>query len=690
MRKPTAVIAAIAATFLLLTSVAPASAATIEDPVSLGVVGEPGAWAPESVAVGDLVYFTVHLDDSEEVWYTDGEAVSRIATFERAEDLVVFDGAVYLGARQDATHDGLWKVTTTGVTLVSPHDGTDVQPAVEELAAGDSELFYYTWGGEVDDSVILWSWSEDAGATELVSADIINDLYVVGDAAIFYVADEGTYGVWWWTPGAGAHMDYAMDDVEDVAVLGDSALLFGDGEHGYGLWSWDADNGFEFVEDLDYGDAFLELDDSIIVAGEADTHDGLWSWDGSDLAELDHEFLGGIYTLAALGDVVYFEADDGTDSGIWKLEGTTISYVVSIPDFIYGFEQFGNMLLLTIGDQLYSWDGSDAPLTPLGDEWGLLGDIRVADSYALVFNSDPTDGLEAWIVGMDALDSIELTPSSTTVTAGSDVTFAVEGFDSDGGSLGDLTAGAHLESAPAATSITGATIHFETTGTYLITATVGSTEDTAQVVVTPAGLSTLELGTTATGLIVGDTADFTVEGFDAYGNSLGDLASSATLSTVPASTTIGTGEITFDAAGTFEVTADVGGHQDQLALQVDPGDVESIELLLSAATVPVGGHVTFTVNGLNANGVAIDDLTASATVVSDHPTDEIVGNTITFPHASPHEITATAGQFQDVVVIEVTAAELGSTGVGPWWLGALAVLLLAGAGVVLLRVRRQH
>jgi LPXTG-motif cell wall-anchored protein len=694
VRKPTAAIAAIAATFLLLTGAAPASAATVEDPVSLGVVGDSGTSSYESVALGDLVYFVVDLGygNGNEVWYTDGAAASRIATFERAEDLVVFDGAVYLGARQDATHDGLWRVTTTGVTLVSAHDGTGVQPAVEDLVAGDSALFYYTWSGESADNTIVWSWAGGT-ATEVFEAQSINDVYAVGESVVFVGGDSDVgWGLRWWKPGTTVVWDSSIDYVDDLVVLGDTAIMFADGDPDYGLWTWTAADGLDFIEDLDYGNEFFELDDRIIVSGESDTHDGLWSWDGTTLTAVSHEFPNSIYSLDALGDSVYFWGDDGTDAGLWELDGTTASFLRAVPEPDY-FRSFGDATMLVTGccdpAPLYVWDGTDTDPVLVTDDWNYISELRVADSYALVLAANSDGELEAWVLKADSLASLELTPSSTTIVAGSSVTFTVEGFDSEGGSLGDMTSAATFTSVPAATSVSGATLAFETAGTYEVTASIGSVSDEATVVVTPAALSTIELGTTATGLIAGDAADFTVEGFDAHGNSLGDLTSSATFSTDPAGTSITGSEITFEEAGSFEVTADVGGHQDQLVLQVDPGDVESIELRFGATTVAVGGQLTFTVSGLNANGVAIDDLTASAVVESDDPTDEIVGNTITFPHASPHEITATVGQLQDVVVIEVTPAELGSTGAESWWLGALAAVLLAGAGTLLLRSRRR-
>jgi hypothetical protein len=70
--------------------------------------------------------------------------------------------------------------------------------------------------------------------------------------------------------------------------------------------------------------------------------------------------------------------------------------------------------------------------------------------------------------------------------------------------------------------------------------------------------------------------------------------------------------------------------------------------------------------------------------------DVIVGDQVTFVHASPHRLTATVGAASGSTVVQVTAAAsiLGLTGAAVGWLplGAVAAVLL-GAGVLI--VRRQ-
>jgi X-Pro dipeptidyl-peptidase len=66
--------------------------------------------------------------------------------------------------------------------------------------------------------------------------------------------------------------------------------------------------------------------------------------------------------------------------------------------------------------------------------------------------------------------------------------------------------------------------------------------------------------------------------------------------------------------------------------------------------------VTLTAEGFDADGTSLGDVTDLATFTSSVATDVIAGNTVTFPTASPHTLTATVGTATGSVLIEVTPA----------------------------------
>ncbi|UCR88702.1 M14 family zinc carboxypeptidase [Mycetocola spongiae] len=140
-----------------------------------------------------------------------------------------------------------------------------------------------------------------------------------------------------------------------------------------------------------------------------------------------------------------------------------------------------------------------------------------------------------------------------------------------------------------------------------------------------------------------------------------------------------------------------------------------VSLTLSTLTPKAGETISATVSGVDALGTVREDLTASAVLTSSVDSDVIVGNTVTFPTASPHVITATVGEFSASVTVQVTAASvvdtpgstppaeavtnpavgagdkprpaLSATGAAPGLAAGLAALLLAAGAALLVRRR---
>lgn len=114
-------------------------------------------------------------------------------------------------------------------------------------------------------------------------------------------------------------------------------------------------------------------------------------------------------------------------------------------------------------------------------------------------------------------------------------------------------------------------------------------------------------------------------------------------------------------------------------------------------TADQGGSVTLTATALDNSGNPID-VTSAAEFTSSVATDVISGNVVTFPHASPHTITATYRPLPSLPPVAVGAitvevrAMIPPTGVEDPRpaLGATAVLLLAGAALVLTRSRLRR
>lgn len=170
--------------------------------------------------------------------------------------------------------------------------------------------------------------------------------------------------------------------------------------------------------------------------------------------------------------------------------------------------------------------------------------------------------------------------------------------------------------------------------------------------------------------------------------------------------TIVGGEV-FETAGPCTITASavVSGAtlEATFDITVAPGALDVLAISPSDSTVDQGGSLEFTVTGADAYGNAVD--ASAATLSSSVDTDVIAGHTVTFPHASPHTITATLGGVTASTTVEVTPTaalppadpapprpaalpRIGSD-ISPVTALGTAALLLSAAGVTTLIARRR-
>ncbi len=153
-------------------------------------------------------------------------------------------------------------------------------------------------------------------------------------------------------------------------------------------------------------------------------------------------------------------------------------------------------------------------------------------------------------------------------------------------------------------------------------------------------------------------------------------------------------------AGSCEVTATVRGSTSlttTFTVDVVAADLAQLEITPSATSVPQGGSLTFAVAGKDAFGNPVD--TSGVTLSSSVASDQISGLTVSFPHASPHVITARIGSVTASVSIEViansvpnvkltdSATGLSNTGqadgVVTMMAAAALALMALGAGLIL-------
>ncbi len=261
----------------------------------------------------------------------------------------------------------------------------------------------------------------------------------------------------------------------------------------------------------------------------------------------------------------------------------------------------------------------------------------------------------------------QLTPSSTSVTAGGTVTVPLSAATSNGQSFplgvtgitwSTKIAPAQGDIGNASDKVSGDQITMYQAGVHTVTAYLNGTAiASTQVTVTPSTTTSAGVSADPAEVTAGHSAAFAVTGYDGYGNPTGDLTSGVTLTSNVVSDTVNGDHVKFVAAGSHTITAAVDGYRASTAVQVDPAAAVSASLApmyYSGTTVDSGATVYFELTTQDAYGnqftVGPDQFTLTDTGFGDN----IEGNAITFGQAGQRTIT---GQLTGTSV----AAQLGMT-----------------------------
>ncbi|WP_157127341.1 beta strand repeat-containing protein [Cnuibacter physcomitrellae] len=371
---------------------------------------------------------------------------------------------------------------------------------------------------------------------------------------------------------------------------------------------------------------------------------------------------------------------------------------------------------VTQGDTIgFTITGADAAGNPVDTSGAALTSASSADTIddtSVTFSGAGTHTITATLGGISATASIEVvagplaaltvTPATATVTQGDTTVFTLTGTDGAGNPVN--VDAAELASTATTDSIDGRAVTFSGAGTRTITATLGDITATATIDVTAGPLTTLTLTPASTTISQGESLEFTVTGADAAGNPI-DTTDAVLSSSNPADT-IQDRTVTFSGAGSHTITATLGDVTAVALVTVTAGPATTLTVTPSATTVDQGGTLTFALTAADAAGNPVD--TSAAVLTSSVDSDVISGTTVTFPHASPHTITATLGALTATVIIEVipaavpapavpsspsaSAAGLADTGLdgGTAGTAGAAALALVLAGAVLLLTRRHR
>ena len=156
-----------------------------------------------------------------------------------------------------------------------------------------------------------------------------------------------------------------------------------------------------------------------------------------------------------------------------------------------------------------------------------------------------------------------------------------------------------------------------------------------------------------TTIAAGTTTPYTAEGFDQYGNSLGDVTPNTTFTISAGGTCTGV-DCGSNTADSYTVTGTVNGTSISasatLTVVADEG-VSSIAISPKTATIPAGGSQAYTATSLDQYGNSIGDVTAdtSFSIAGGSCTGAVCTSTV----AAVHAVTGTYLGRTDTAVLTV-------------------------------------
>ncbi len=178
-------------------------------------------------------------------------------------------------------------------------------------------------------------------------------------------------------------------------------------------------------------------------------------------------------------------------------------------------------------------------------------------------------------------------------------------------------------------------------------------------------LDHLVLSPASASIAAGDSQTYTAEGFDAYGNDLGEVTAATTFSITPDGGCSGA-TCTASTAGPHTVTGTDGTVSADAALTVTAAELRSLAVSPATASIPAGDSQQFTATGTYSDG-STADLSADASWTSDATSVATVdaSGLASGLAVGDATISASYGGFSADAALTVTAAELRSLAVSP-------------------------
>ena len=426
------------------------------------------------IKVDQTLFFTLPAaKDVHELWKSDGsvKGTVRVANFnfEGNLELESVNNQLFFTANDTLSGEELWKSdgTASGTVRVADIQSGIASSSPNNLTVVDNTLFFTVNAGV--SGIELWKSDGTANGTERVasvmpgspSASIL-EMTASGNS-LFFIAKPGiALGELWRSDGtANGTIKLSAFEIpsypysSELTSVGNQVFFLAiEDDHTYAyphtIWKSDGTaNGTHIVDNAFSPEEFTAVGNTLFFsAGELGPFYGgynleLWKYDDTakgvvQVAEIntktmydDYALTSGSYprSLTALGNTIYFSADDGVNGReLWKSDGTA-SGTVLVADINPGKADSGPRNLTVVGQSLYFTADDGVSGSELWKSDGTAsGTVRVADIRAGLASSNPRNltivGDTLFLTSDDGIGGKKLWSLDTTAPTLPNITIA--------------------------------------------------------------------------------------------------------------------------------------------------------------------------------------------------------------------------------------------------------------------------
>ncbi|HET7586349.1 MAG TPA: Ig-like domain-containing protein [Gemmatimonadaceae bacterium] len=311
---------------------------------------------------------------------------------------------------------------------------------------------------------------------------------------------------------------------------------------------------------------------------------------------------------------------------------------------------------------VWSSDNPDAATVPTGSGTVTARNVGTAIISA---TAEGHSGSATISVVPVPVASVDVTPSSSTLTVGDAVQLTATPRDADGNALSgrDITWDSDNDAVATVNATGRVTTHAE--GDANITATVEGQIGVAAIHVNPVPVATVTVSPSAPHVTVGDSVQLTATMKDAGGNTLAGRTVTWSSNSTGVATVDANGKVHGVAEGSATITATSEGKSGTATVTVDPAPVSTVEVTPSSPSITAVDSVKLTATAKDAGGAALTGRTITWSSGSPGVATVTQAGMVHGESVGSATITAASGGKSGTATITVTAAPVATVTVTP-------------------------